>query len=139
MPKRKRREGRLSLTRYLRTYRYKDAMGQPRHLRRLHRFCLKHLASVLLRRAQQDPARLQFLLARMDWTQRGLVLQTMERPPDDALAASLRRCSVPRTTLHKCRRCGSDRTDYYQLQLRSADEPMTSFFRCEACGHRWTE
>ena len=26
---------------------------------------------------------------------------------------------------------------HYQLQTRSADEPMTTFVSCQECGHRW--
>lgn len=35
-----------------------------------------------------------------------------------------------------CPKCKSKKTSYYQLQCRSADEPMTSFCNC-ICGHRW--
>jgi hypothetical protein len=37
----------------------------------------------------------------------------------------------------KCRKCGSKKTDYYQLQTRSADEPMTTYVTCNGCGNRW--
>jgi len=37
----------------------------------------------------------------------------------------------------KCRKCGSKRTDYYQLQTRSADEPMTTYVTCMDCQNRW--
>eukprot|EP01129_Flabellula_baltica_P005114 TRINITY_DN1826_c0_g1_i1.p1 TRINITY_DN1826_c0_g1~~TRINITY_DN1826_c0_g1_i1.p1 ORF type:complete len:124 (+),score=31.39 TRINITY_DN1826_c0_g1_i1:746-1117(+) len=36
-----------------------------------------------------------------------------------------------------CHKCGSNSTDYYQLQTRSADEPMTTFVNCLDCGKRW--
>jgi len=36
-----------------------------------------------------------------------------------------------------CRRCKSNRCSYYQLQTRSADEPMTTFVTCINCGNRW--
>ena len=36
-----------------------------------------------------------------------------------------------------CGRCKSDQTTYYQLQTRSADEPMTTFVSCLECGNRW--
>lgn len=38
---------------------------------------------------------------------------------------------------HKCGKCKSWRTSYYQLQTRSADEPMTTFVTCHACEKRW--
>ena len=37
----------------------------------------------------------------------------------------------------KCRKCKSMKTDYYQLQTRSADEPMTTYVTCYSCEHRW--
>lgn len=37
----------------------------------------------------------------------------------------------------KCRRCKSNNCSYYQLQTRSADEPMTTFVSCQECGNRW--
>jgi len=35
--------------------------------------------------------------------------------------------------LYQCKRCGSDDTEDYQQQTRSADEPMTTFVRCKSC------
>ena len=37
----------------------------------------------------------------------------------------------------KCRKCKSNKCTYYQLQTRSADEPMTTFVQCINCGNRW--
>ena len=37
----------------------------------------------------------------------------------------------------QCGKCRSWRTTYYQLQTRSADEPMTTFVNCVDCGKRW--
>ena len=36
-----------------------------------------------------------------------------------------------------CRKCKSKDCTYYQMQTRSADEPMTTFITCENCGNRW--
>lgn len=36
-----------------------------------------------------------------------------------------------------CGKCKSRKTVYYQMQTRSADEPMTNFFQCLACSKRW--
>jgi len=41
------------------------------------------------------------------------------------------------TDEYKCGRCGSNKTSYYELQTRSADEPMTTFVKCINCGNRW--
>jgi DNA-directed RNA polymerase subunit M/transcription elongation factor TFIIS len=35
-----------------------------------------------------------------------------------------------------CPKCKSKKTSYYQMQTRSADEPMTTYAQCQ-CGHRW--
>jgi len=37
----------------------------------------------------------------------------------------------------KCRKCGKRETNYYQVQTRSADEPMTTFITCLNCGNHW--
>jgi transcription elongation factor S-II len=36
-----------------------------------------------------------------------------------------------------CNKCKSKKTTYYQLQTRSADEPMTTFVSCLNCGKNW--
>lgn len=36
-----------------------------------------------------------------------------------------------------CRKCRSKQCSYFQLQTRSADEPMTIFVSCLNCGTRW--
>jgi transcription elongation factor S-II len=37
----------------------------------------------------------------------------------------------------KCYKCKKRKCTYYQLQTRSADEPMTTFVSCLNCGNRW--
>jgi transcription elongation factor S-II len=37
----------------------------------------------------------------------------------------------------KCGRCKERKCSYYQLQTRSADEPMTTFVTCLNCGKNW--
>ena len=36
-----------------------------------------------------------------------------------------------------CHACKNNNCSYYQLQTRSADEPMTTFVNCIDCGKRW--
>jgi transcription elongation factor S-II len=36
-----------------------------------------------------------------------------------------------------CSKCKQKKVSYYQMQTRSADEPLTTFCTCENCGHRW--
>ena len=43
------------------------------------------------------------------------------------------------TNLFKCRKCGSRETSYYEVQTRSADEPMTQFITCLSCNNRWRQ
>jgi len=37
----------------------------------------------------------------------------------------------------KCGRCKSNKTTYFQMQTRSADEPMTVFVSCLNCDRNW--
>lgn len=41
------------------------------------------------------------------------------------------------TDTFKCRSCHTNKCTYYQLQTRSADEPMTTFVSCINCGSNW--
>tara|TARA_Y100000817_G_scaffold310037_1_gene300051 strand:- start:1196 stop:1726 length:531 start_codon:yes stop_codon:yes gene_type:complete len=43
------------------------------------------------------------------------------------------------TNLFKCHKCGSRETSYYEVQTRSADEPMTQFITCLKCDNRWKQ
>lgn len=43
------------------------------------------------------------------------------------------------TDVFKCRKCGSRSCSYYEIQTRSADEPMTQFINCLNCGNRWRQ
>lgn len=45
-----------------------------------------------------------------------------------------KRCA---TSEFKCRKCNERECSYYQLQTRSADEPMTTFVTCLNCGNNW--
>lgn len=41
------------------------------------------------------------------------------------------------TDTFTCRKCKSKKCTYYQMQTRSADEPMTTYVSCIECGNRW--
>jgi DNA-directed RNA polymerase subunit M/transcription elongation factor TFIIS len=43
------------------------------------------------------------------------------------------------TDRFKCHRCGQKQCSYYQLQTRSADEPMTTFIKCLVCNKEWRQ
>eukprot|EP01026_Neomeris_dumetosa_P027042 TRINITY_DN22022_c0_g1_i11.p1 TRINITY_DN22022_c0_g1~~TRINITY_DN22022_c0_g1_i11.p1 ORF type:complete len:314 (-),score=58.00 TRINITY_DN22022_c0_g1_i11:244-1185(-) len=41
------------------------------------------------------------------------------------------------TDQFQCGKCRQRKTKYFQMQTRSADEPMTTFVTCMVCGNRW--
>jgi transcription elongation factor S-II len=41
------------------------------------------------------------------------------------------------TDVFTCRKCKGNQCTYYQMQTRSADEPMTTFVTCLLCTTRW--
>ena len=43
------------------------------------------------------------------------------------------------TDSYTCRRCKSKECTFYQMQTRSADEPMTIFISCISCGNQWKQ
>jgi transcription elongation factor S-II len=43
------------------------------------------------------------------------------------------------TDLFRCNRCKKRETTFYELQTRSADEPMTKFISCVNCGNHWRQ
>lgn len=43
------------------------------------------------------------------------------------------------TDMFICRKCKERKCSYYELQTRSADEPMTKFIKCCNCGFEWRQ
>lgn len=45
------------------------------------------------------------------------------------------------TTNITCEKCGNGKAFFFQIQIRSADEPMTTFYRCTNfdCGYQWRD
>mgnify|MGYP001349416625 CR=1 FL=1 len=41
------------------------------------------------------------------------------------------------TNIFKCKKCNKSKCSVYQMQTRSADEPMTTFVNCLTCGAHW--
>lgn len=52
----------------------------------------------------------------------------------DAQGATEKRAVTDRFT---CSKCKHKKVSYYQMQTRSADEPLTTFCTCENCNNRW--
>jgi transcription elongation factor S-II len=46
-------------------------------------------------------------------------------------------CEQKGTSMFKCGKCKERNCVYFQLQTRSADEPMTTFVTCLNCSNRW--
>lgn len=58
----------------------------------------------------------------------------------------LKKISLDKSTIKKeeigdgmftCNKCKSKKTTYYQMQTRSADEPMTTYVTCTNCNLKW--
>ena len=43
------------------------------------------------------------------------------------------------STMFTCKRCKKSKTRYWEMQTRSADEPMTIFIRCLNCSKEWRQ
>ncbi len=43
------------------------------------------------------------------------------------------------TDIFKCRKCNGRSCTYYEVQTRSADEPMTQFITCLDCNNHWKQ
>ena len=41
--------------------------------------------------------------------------------------------------MYTCRQCGSKKTQSWEKQTRSSDEPMTTFIMCTNCRKTWTQ
>jgi DNA-directed RNA polymerase subunit M/transcription elongation factor TFIIS len=73
--------------------------------------------------AQMDPDRWTPLLAK--------------KTKRDALAFETTEHAT--TSLFTCGKCKSTKCSHYEMQTRSADEPMTIFIQCLDCGKRWKQ
>lgn len=100
-----------------------------------------------IRRAPDIAARLN---ADPDMAARFPSMTPVELAPDGRYAAATRERAERRDRMEAaaamseapdgmftCGKCRSQKTTYYQLQTRSADEPMTTFVTCTNCSKRW--
>lgn len=68
----------------------------------------------------------------------GICAQTIQKLKQRDLDRELmRRKDAEYEGIFMCKKCKSKKTTYYQLQTRSADEPMTTFVNCGECGNCW--
>lgn len=61
------------------------------------------------------------------WAQIKLEVMQRHLPPDQEVSDGM----------FTCNKCKSKKTVYYQMQTRSADEPMTTYVTCTNCGAKW--
>ena len=41
-------------------------------------------------------------------------------------------------SFYSCPKCRTKETTYYEMQIRSSDEPATKFLTCQICDFKWT-
>lgn len=58
---------------------------------------------------------------------------------DDVLGGDGAWDNVDQTAAQCPKECGGSKAYFFQLQIRSADEPMTTFYKCVECSHQWRE
>jgi DNA-directed RNA polymerase subunit M/transcription elongation factor TFIIS len=93
----------------------------------------------------KNPRLLQSLLEGQTTPERLLEMTPQEMDPElwkpyyDKIEARdlLRSGNLVPEGILQCHRCKSKRVVWYQMQTRSADEPMTVFANCSECGKRW--
>lgn len=71
------------------------------------------------------------------WPEGPMSIAMFKAKEKDLALEKLRAHDEDYTGLFKCGRCKSLKTTYYQMQTRSADEPMTTYVTCKGCGNRW--
>ena len=47
--------------------------------------------------------------------------------------------TIPISDRYHCYKCKKNECTYYQLQIRSSDEPMTTFITCLNCNNSWKQ
>eukprot|EP00955_Chlamydomonas_euryale_P096490 365014-Chlamydomonas_euryale.AAC.14 len=61
-------------------------------------------------------------------------MQIREHMKNEAVRGQNQQAS---TDMFQCSKCRQRKCTYYQMQTRSADEPMTTFVTCVNCNNRW--
>ena len=60
-----------------------------------------------------------------------------ERLKKESIEKSIFKDEPKEDGLFRCNKCKTNKTTYYQMQTRSADEPMTTYVTCLNCNTRW--
>lgn len=73
----------------------------------------------------------------LDNTQKDKIHQEKEDKVNSVRSDWNQKHTKPTSGVYKCRKCGCDKTTQFEMQTRSADEPMTLFITCVECGNSW--
>ena len=73
----------------------------------------------------------------LDNTQKDKIHQEKEDKVNSVRSDWNQKHTKPTSGVYKCRKCGCDKTTQFEMQTRSADEPMTLFITCVDCGNSW--
>lgn len=92
---------------------------------------------VRLKRKEIESSRLAFYPADILWPDGPHAQMTYRRRVRELQREDARKAETSYEGLFKCGKCKSKKTTYYQMQTRSADEPMTTFITCMECANRW--
>jgi len=65
-------------------------------------------------------------------------LPLVKKEVDDVMGGAADWENAPKADA-RCPKCEHTRAYYFQVQIRSADEPMTTFYKCVSCGNRWND
>jgi transcription elongation factor S-II len=88
----------------------------------------------LCKQIQENPEQLAFMTHQEMRPDKWADLMEAKRKRDDHIISQKLAAT---TDLFTCFKCRGKQCTYYQLQTRSADEPMTTFVTCVNCEARW--
>ena len=68
---------------------------------------------------------------------RSEINKTIENKVNESRSDWIEKHAKVTSGVYKCRKCGGNKTTQFEMQTRSADEPMTLFIHCVNCGNQW--
>ena len=103
------------------------------------RVALKVLPQLVtrLQRKELDPKRIAWYPAEVLWLEGPTSKALFKLRQKELAIEEARAKEQDYNGLFKCRKCKTTKTSYYQMQTRSADEPMTTYVTCRNCGLKW--
>jgi len=81
-------------------------------------------------------AEIKHIQEKIEYVARFVNIQNLQKQLDKILTKNKHK-EVEICGIFECGRCKSYKTTYFQLQTRSADEPMTTFVTCVNCNKKW--